>query len=681
MDEYWQRPPAEGPYDASTGRGWRAQRTRWFRWVFAAALFVILGKLWLMQVVQADQWREASERALVLNNALPAPRGSIYDRNGRLYAGNHPDWIAVVTPYNVKGFTFGPWQSPLDEPELDDKGEPRYPDPPPGFEEVAYAVADIVNSSASRTSNPPSAGPLDPYEIIDTLCGYSFDPYRQATIATDLDHETVMRLAERFHDLPGLEVVRRYRRSYSHPQESNAFHQIGYVGPIFEDQKYLYDEGYGPSDIIGKEGVESYYEKLLRGRKGRQVKRPRRPPVVDRPPLPGHDLTLNIDARIQAAMEASLARNVEAVNGDAGAAVAMDPHTGAIYAIASYPAFHSEWFLPDHPPEFDTLRSAIEAARPTERLPYQNHATKSKRAPASTFKIVALTAALEEGVIDPTTYGVHCSGHMELGTVRYCWQKHGHGAVGVTRSLTESCNIFYYNVGIRLGQERLLKWAHRFGFGEKTGVDLPGEHPGLVGDEAYLVNELGEDGWFDGHSANMAIGQGPIEATALQVAVMTAVIANGGKRVVPQVVARITDAGEPVPPVKREQEPVLIDLKPSTLYYVRAGMRGVVQYPAGTAFGAFSGENSVPVSVAGKTGSSESGTDDAWFTCYAPYRHMDPSNPVSADQASGAPKIVVTALIIAGGHGGDSAAPVARDVIRAAFDDEGNFLVSSQATP
>ena len=136
-----------------------------------------------------------------------------------------------------------------------------------------------------------------------------------------------------------------------------------------------------------------------------------------------------------------------------------------------------------------------------------------------------------------------------------------------------------------------------------------------------------------------------------------------------------------MPPVKREQEPVLIDLKPSTLYYVRAGMRGVVQYPAGTAFAAFSGENSVPVSVAGKTGSSESGTDDAWFTCYAPYRHMDPSNPVSADQASGAPKIVVTALIIAGGHGGDSAAPVARDVIRAAFDDEGNFLVSSQATP
>lgn len=681
MDDHWRRPDPDGPYDEIMGRGWRARRIRWFRWIFVGALAVLIGRLWVMQVVQADMWREASERALVLNNALPAPRGSVYDRNGRLYAGNKSDWIAVVTPYNVKGFYFGPWQSPLKPLELDEKGKRRYPDPPPGFEEIAYTVAEVVNSSPSRASDPPAAKPLDPYTIIHTLCEYSFDPYRQATIATELDHEAVMRLAERFHDLPGLEVVRRYSRSYSHPHGSNAFHLIGYVGPIFEEQRYLYSEGYGPTDTIGKEGVEAYYEKLLRGRKGRQVKRPRSQLVVDRPPLPGHDLTLNIDARIQAAMEESLARNVEAVGGDAGAAVAMDPHTGAIYAIASYPAFRSEWFLPDHPPEYDELRSQVESTRPKERLPYQNHATKSKRAPASTFKIVALTAALEEGVIDPTTYGVNCTGHMELGTIRYCWQRAGHGAVGVTRSLTESCNIFYYNVGIRLGQERLLKWAHRFGFGQKTGIDLPGEHPGLVGDEAYLVNELGEDGWFDGHSANMAIGQGPIEATALQVAVTTAMIANGGKRVVPQVVARITDAGEPVAPVKREREPVLIDLKPSTLYYVRAGMRGAVQYPSGTAHNAFSGPNQVPVSVAGKTGSSEAGTDDAWFTCYAPYRHMDPSSPESADLASAAPKIVVTALIISGGHGGDSAAPVARDVIRAAFDDKGNFLISPQPTP
>jgi penicillin-binding protein 2 len=678
LDEYWSRPETDGGFENGVHRGWRSTRTTWFRRVFLVALAVIIGKLWIMQVVQAGQWREDSERALILNNALPAPRGTILDRDGRSYAANDPEWIAVVTPYYVEDFYFGPWQSPMDEVERDDKGEQRYPDPPPGFETIAYTVADIVNSSPSRTADPPAADPVDPYEIIDTLCDYSFDPYRQAAIATDLDHEAVMRLAERFHELPGLEVVRRHSRSYGHPHGSSAFHLIGYVGLIFEDQRYLYNEGYGPSDVIGKEGVEAYYEKLLRGRKGRQVIRPDRQPMIDRPPLPGHDITLHIDARIQAAMEASLARHVEANEGDAGAAVAMDPHTGAIYALASYPSFESEWFLPDHPPEYDNERIAIETNQPKKRLPYQNHVTKSKRAPASTFKIVSLTAALEEGVIDPN-YHVYCTGHMELGTIRYCWRKEGHGGVGVTRSLAESCNIFYYNAGVKLGQERLLKWAHRFGFGEETGIDLPGEHPGLVGDEAYLINQLGEDGWFDGHSANMAIGQGPIEATTLQVGVMTALIANGSKRVVPHVVARITDAGEPIPPIKREKEPTLIDLEPTTLDYVRSGMRGVVEWQHGTAHYAFSGENSVPVAVAGKTGSSEVGSDDAWFTCYAPYVNMNPSRPNQVERANNAPEIVVTALIINGGHGSDSAAPVARDVIRAAYDDNGNFIVSPHA--
>jgi penicillin-binding protein 2 len=488
-----------------------------------------------------------------------------------------------------------------------------------------------------------------------------------------------MRVKERSFELPGVDVERKFLRRYDHPDGSNAFHLLGYVGPISEEERGRLlrpDYGYELTDLIGKCGVENYYEAELRGRKGREVILPNGPPTIDRLPRPGHDLTLNVDSALQTVAEESLARNVEKFNGDSGAAVAMDPQTGAIYAMASYPSFRGEWFLPEHTPESVAERKRVEEDRPTKRLPYSNQAISSQRAPASTFKIVTLAAALEEGVIDPDTYAVYCTGSVMLGsTPRHCWQKHGHGAVGVIRSLCVSCNIFYYSLGVRLKERRLVNWAKAFGFGEQTGIDLPGEGKGIVGDRAYLINVLGEDGWFDGHSAIFAIGHGTIQATPLQVALMTAIIANGGRRVVPKVVAAITESGRPQSPIRPAKTAGLVPLSPRTLDIVRAGMRGVVLSDEGTAHKAFTGEYELPVAVAGKTGSSEIGTDDAWFTCYAPYAPMDPSDPESVSRAAMVPQLVVTVLVVNGGHGADSAAPVAHDIIRAAYDDHGRFRI------
>jgi len=657
----------------------RNARATWFQRAFVCALGIIIIRLWVMQVAQAGYWREESRRALVRNNAIPAARGTIFDRSGHPWAANTPQWTAVVTPVFVDGYVPGPWQSLLDDLEVDRNGNRLLPDPPPGFLTIGRAVSEIVNSSSS---SPETRGkkPLDPLQIVDKLCDYNWDPYRSAPVAEDLDHTTVMRLAERLYELRGLEVERQFIRSYRAPENAEAFHLVGYVGSISPEQESLLRSGYEPSDVVGKCGLERMYEAVLRGKKGREVIRPNSMPEVDEPPHAGQDLTLTIDAKLQAALEASLRESVERSGGDAGAAIAMDPQSGEIYAMASYPTFRSEWFIPGHPKEYDTLREEVEQDRPSARHAYSNHAISSTRSPASTYKIVTLAAALEEDVIDPRVHHVYCTGKMTLGgTPRYCWNKAGHGAVGVVRSLAESCNVFYYDLGVRLGEARLIKWAKLFGFGEKTGIDLPGEADGTVGGRAYVVNVLGEEGWFAGHSANFAIGHGTILATPLQVAVMTGVIANGGKRVVPHVVAAITDAGRPQPPIKLGREPGVVPLSPWTLFYVRSGMRAVVLSDRGTAHAVFSGENYVPVAVAGKTGSSETGTADAWFTCYAPYAPMDPSNPESVSRSSSVPKIVVSALIINGGHGAAAAAPVAHDVIRAAFDDRGNFRIRPQA--
>jgi len=186
---------------------------------------------------------------------------------------------------------------------------------------------------------------------------------------------------------------------------------------------------------------------------------------------------------------------------------------------------------------------------------------------------------------------------------------------------------------------------------------------------------MNENGWDAGNSANFAIGQGSITATPIQVAVATSVIANGGRRVVPHVVGRVTRAGKPQPPITQQRDPVTVPIKPTTLDQVRKGLRAVVAQ-GGTAFTAFSGENAIPrVSVAGKTGSSEIDSDAAWFACYAPYYDVNPWNIDSVARSNAGPKLVVTVLIMNGGHGADAAAPVARDIVAAAFGEHGQFLV------
>jgi penicillin-binding protein 2 len=656
---------------------WREQRVRVARWAIMCTLAAIIAKLWTMQVLQVDKWSEESQRALTTNNALPAARGIIADRNGAAMASNDAQWTACVTLEDIEDYRKSPppWRSPIRDKPEEERAEANLKDPPESLQHICRALANIINASPDRSGPKPRRKPVDWRERLDMLCKYAYAPYKAAPFASDLDHASVMQIMEQLPGLRGVTVVRQFQRRYDHPEGSNAFHLLGYVQRVTAEEAYLFEEGYEPSDVLGKEGIERYYEPVLRGVKGREVSTPDQPRQLDPPPQPGQDLTLCIDSRLQAAMEASLARCVEFYGGDAGAAVAMDPQSGDVYGMASYPAFRSEWFAPESPA--GSAKEITKLADGQKRHPWSNQAISFTRAPASTFKFVTLTAALEEDVIDPDTFAVNCAGKMVLGSSsKRCWQRQGHGYIGVTGALVRSCNIFFYTLGIALGEERLVKWTRNFGFGQKTGIDLPNEASGIVGDRLYVTRVLGEDGWFSGHSANLAIGQGPIMATPLQVAVATAMVANGGRRVVPRVGARLNKAGVPQKPIALEKEPVTIPLKPRTLAFVRNGMRGVVSSPSGTAYLAFSGENAVNVPVAGKTGSSEIGAADAWFTCYAPFVTMNPGNVDSVERANSTPKIVVTVLIVNGGHGGDSAAPVARDIIAAAFDERGNFRIS-----
>lgn len=562
-------------------------------------LVLALGvQFWNLQVLRARHFRELAEsnRSRVLTVA--APRGALLDRHGQVLVGNRPSFTVLVN---------------TEPPEEVDRIASRL------GETLGTGEASIRERFARR------------------------QPYRPVIVKTDATLADVAAIEARRIELPEVSVEVVPLRSY--PLASAAAHALGRVGEITERQLQLAEnQGLAPGALVGQAGLESRYNRQLMGRDGyrRVIVNSRGLEVSEaerQAPVDGPSLTLALDAGLQAAME-------RAFGGRAGAAVALDPRTGEVLAMASTPAYDPNEFTTG----IDAAQWASLASDP--KTPLMNRVIQGTYSPGSTFKVIAAVAALEEGVITPATT-FFCPGQTTIyGNVFHCASRGGHGTLDLRAALAYSCNVYFYNVGVRLEIQRLSKWAKAMGLGAPTGIDLPHEASGLMPSPEWKMR-LFKTPWYAGETVSVGIGQGQVSATPLQMARVAAVLANGGRLVRPHLVR-----GGP------GDEALPLGIAPATIAAVRDGMRGVVA--AGTGWRA----RMQTVEVAGKTGSAqvvarsrlqrsphaEELQPHGWFIGFAPAEE---------------PTIAFAVLVEHGRSGGESAAPLAREILAHYFRVEG----------
>jgi len=690
--------------------------------VVTVLVFVALvGQLALMQFVQGASYQRSATRNRVRVVLTEGERGVIYDRDGRILARNTATFNVAVVPANLpdnpdvkvssvqRRALYGEVIKLLQDALADyDAGRLKLPTPLPGAKYAWSAtaaittttdgtVSTIMTGTAALAAPPPATTLGAPYFVgkdtppapsiltIDEIdsrvnqreLGSAFQP---VLIAENLPSEVAMRIEEERYRLPGVELMLRSTRAY--PSGADTGNIIGYMGPIPEEAKTLYEEkGYSADAWVGWSGLEFTFEDALRGQPGRRVievdvnGRERSAIGQQTPPQSGENLIMSLDLELQEAMRTALVQGIDPKRSESAVAIALDPRSGHILGMVSLPTYDNNVFADGITP--DEYKSITEA----KGEPLLNHAIGGIYSPGSTFKMVPASAGLQEKVInvnslltDPGIIYIpnrNFPNDPNLAQPFVCWiYKLGgsHGDINVREALGESCDVFFYKLGggwyatnfEGLGVERLAEYARRFGFGELSQIDLPGESAGLIPTDKWKRLTKGER-WVTGDTYNMAIGQGDVLVTPLQLAMMTATVANGGKLYRPQLVAAVTDANNRL--VERKQPDLRRDVgvTEKNLAAVREGMWMAVNWSHGTARNA-----ALPdVTVAGKTGTSEFFDPDiprddkgnlpthAWFTAFAPYE---------------APEIVVTVFVYNGGEGSSVAVPIARSILRTYFD-------------
>jgi penicillin-binding protein 2 len=622
-----------------------------YRAIILFAFAILSLQLWRLQIVKGEKYRIMADQNRFRLVSIDAPRGVIYDRRGEMLARNIPRFnVAVIPAYLPK------------EEEEEAAVLSRL------SELLGIPVSSVT---ASTFGFPPRPGIK---EMIEEARNSS--PYRAVTIKKDVDRETAFIIEEEHLGLPGVLVEIEPIREY--PTGELTSHIIGYVGHIPPELVEEYAEkGYDPAfDKVGLMGVEMTFDEELRGKKGLKcievdaAGREIRTIGSPKPPEPGYSLILTIDIRLQRFMEEALRRGMEAAGSQSGVAIAMDPMTGEILGMVSLPSYDNNLFARGiSADEYRILES-------NPWRPLMNHAISGQYPPGSAFKIIPAAAILEEGVVIPRTT-VNCKGTLflpnkyfpdkpELAQPFYCWiHKYGtgHGPTNIIAGIAQSCDIYFYQVsgGFEdfegLGLEGLTKYARLFGLGERTGIELPGEgeRPGLVPSEEWKRKNYGES-WSTGDTYNVAIGQGFILVTPLQLLNATAAVANGGTLYRPKIVHRvISSSGE----VIKHFEPEVIRKIPvseENLKVVKDGMEAACIW--GTAKMAYLED----VTVAAKTGSAEfPGPRDekgnlpshAWITAFSP-----------VDE----PEIALVVFVYGGKSGSKTAAPIAAEILRYYFD-------------
>lgn len=588
-----------------------------------ATLALLAARLTQVQIVDGPVYSAAARANQIRRIRIAAPRGRIYDRTGTLLVRSRPSFVCALIPSEVRDAeaTLRTLSETLDVPE------------PQLWERLLHHQG--VN-----------------YRSFDEVAVY--EPYGPVILASDLTNAQMARLAEAQAQLPGVDLEAQPVRDY--PYHKLASHVFGYVGPISEDEYAdLKGKGYRRNDVIGKDGIEQQYDEVLRGRSGGElIEVNSQGQLVRRlgplEPVPGDSLVLTVDWRLQEIVEKSLRNELLAWGGArkerlAGAVVAIDPYDGGILAMASYPNFDPNDFT-----------NGISEAKYREYLgdplrPLYNRAIGAATATGSTFKMVTGSAALSTGVIgkDQVLYD---SG---------AWYCHGvtfvdiaAGGLGTTdfvHALAASSDGYFYQLGDRLGHARLRQYALAYGLSHTLGIDIPGEFSGNWPTNQWSMKTYGLP-LEPSDVCQLAIGQGAMEATPLQMADVAATVINGGTLYRPHFLLAVRDAGGRI--VKRFEPEVIrhVPVTAEALREVRAGMAQVTE-PWGTAYGL-----AIPgLPFSGKTGTVETdggrGPNTTWFIAYAPSDH---------------PKVAIAVFMErTGGYGAQVAAPVAQHVLAEYF--------------
>ena len=571
----------------------------------------LVSRLGYLQVVQGKYYGEKADGNRIRLAPIMAPRGMFYDRNGIPLVSNRPGFAVSLLP--------------ISGPVPDD---------------IIVKVASILN--------------ITPDEIKKKLSQHS-GRFESIRIKSDIGPDIVTKIEERRAELPGVVIEIQPIRNYINNEL--AAHLFGYVSEIndveLEKAKEKSNE-YKSGDIIGKFGLEKVYDRELRGIDGgNQVE----VDVTGRPvnvlgrkeTVPGKNLTLTIDYKIQKAAEVAIDEQLtylqtksEFRNAKAAAAIAMNPKTGEILAMVSRPTFNPNLF------SGGISSKDWKALNENPNNPMNNKAISGEYPPGSTFKLVTGAAALELGKVTPEEKILDTGKHWIIAKGNA--EGEALGWINFKEALTKSDNVYFYEMGNRLGIDNLEKYARMFGLGVTTGINLQGESEGLVANQRYKERVYGEE-WYLSETFDAAIGQGFQLTTPLQVAVLMSEIANGGYRYRPYLVSKISsDKGEVIKTFAPE-EVGRIQLSDRTLTLIRESLRDVA-LEGGTAAQAF---RDFPIAIAGKTGTAENshGSDHGWFIAYGPYED---------------PRIVVVVIVEQGGFGAGSAAPIARKIMEAAFN-------------
>jgi len=581
--------------------------------IFVLIFFVgLIFRLWYLQVVNGWKYRAKSENNRIHLQDIAPLRGVIFDRKGRLLVDNRAAYDLALIPEDIQ-------------------------DPPALLKRLDELVGIDIKETARELRK-----------------GLQHYPFKAIRIKRSISRNELALVETHRFNLPGVRIMVSPERYYLF--QDLAAHVLGYVGEISERQlasgRYLNNKS---GDLIGKAGVEKKWQAILNGipggeqvevdAAGRKLK-----VVSQKPPVPGANVYLTIDKDLQARAEKEL-------EGKVGAVVAMDPMDGEILAMASSPSFDPNMFIKGF--DRETWKSVVGG----KHHPLENRAVAGQYPPGSIFKIAVALAGLQEGAVTPDEK-LFCSGSYRLGKSVYrCWKKWGHGNVDLHRALVESCDVYFYQLGKRLGIEKIAEYARRLGLGSRTGIDLPNEKPGLIPSKKWKLKRWGVP-WQQGETISISIGQSFVLVTPLQIVSMISSVFNGGRLLKPQLTERIsTPGGEDIylfHPVERWG----LGVDNAYLEMVKKALTGVVNELHGTGKEA----RIKGVLVAGKTGTAqvvsmqkgersgneenvpEAQRDHAWFVAIAP-----------VDK----PKIAVAVIIEHGGHGGSAAAPVAKKIISA----------------
>jgi penicillin-binding protein 2 len=577
---------------------------------------LLAGRLYYLQVVSADEYALLADENRINHRLLPPARGRIFDRHGVTLARNSPTYRVLVIPEQTENM-----RATLDALAR------LIPLPEARIQEV------IAESSRRRRFMP-------------------------IMVRGDLNWTEVSRVAIHAPDLPGVALDAGLLRDY--PAGQITAHALGYVGPVSVRELNGDPLLELPEFRTGKNGIEKVYDQALRGRAGlsrfevnalgREIKE-----LYRHDGEPGHDLTLTLDLDLQRYVHQRLSSELSA------SAVVLDVHSGDVLALVSVPGFDPAGFTGG------LSNESWRELTTNPKTPLVNKAIAGQYPPGSTFKMIVALAALEGGVGGPDQE-VYCPGFVQLGRYKFhCWKRWGHGQLKLVDALAQSCDVYFYDLARRVGVDAIASMARRFGLGQTLEIDLPGERPGLVPDRAWKQATRGVP-WQLGETLIVGIGQGYMQATPLQLAVMTARIANGGRAIRPRLV-RAEPAAEGAAGL---EPPPAMGISDWSFRFVRQGMYEVVNGERGTARQARLGRPEL--ALAGKTGTSQvrrishaerltgvrKNEDKSWeerdhalFVAFAPYHE---------------PRYAVAVVVEHGGSGSQAAAPIARDIMAKALE-------------